>query len=501
MSKRVMVVACAYLTAVVSVVATSGTAVAGTQPRPIGRWVGSGTLMPAQGPRPAASVRPSKVAPRFAGAPTFPAQTPNGISPGEPSVAVKATAAAGFILQTVNGGWTVYGRGTGSTTSGVLRSTQRFSDFFGEGDCDDPVPVYWAWDDRWAFVCRDTAGVKLRLAISANNDPTQGWWWYGFPAPNGLVLDAPSITVTSDKIVLVSALFNASNVDQNKSVFYAINKSAALAQQTPYNCSIQSTTGHLYRAAVRYTNDSPDARAVSTSTSFPVPIIVIANVSGAPPSAASSQCPQLVEVAQRGGAGPHTLRDAAIPGGGLHFGTQNDNRVYNAVEERDTADNHDIIEFSNMENVGNQLGVAATRLDFTASSLPPPIPNVVHTYYFWEGNTGVDYTMGAVALDAAGNVFATYSRSSANTSPEAMEGEFTASGAWVFDIVIYGQVNDNCGPGPNCRERWGDYLGATQNGADPSEIFVSSLYQASATNPAEIGWGTVIAAARANAVE
>ncbi|MGH7745926.1 MAG: hypothetical protein ACREQ5_14280, partial [Candidatus Dormibacteria bacterium] len=253
----------------------------------------------------------------------------------------------------------------------------------------------------------------------------------------------------------------------------------------------------LFRAVVRYTNDNFDARAVGDDTNYNT--LRLANATGAPPSPSNSSCPVL-NVYPVEGKNAASLRDAPIPGGGLHSGSNNtDNRILNAVEEVAGQNNHDVIEFSSTENVGNQLGAETVRLDLSAF----PTINVAHTYDFWEGNDGFDYTMGAVTLDNFGNIFATFTRTSSNVMPQAVLEGFNPAGGVLFNQIIYGQTNTTCGSGSNCRERWGDYLGATQNGYAPNayEVFVGSLYQAAAVNPAEDGWGTVIAAATQSAVE
>lgn len=425
----------------------------------------------------------------------FSAQGQTGPLPGEPSVAAKASSSSGYLLETVNRQFAVYGRAPGSTTSGYLYGPQTFSSFFGS-NCDDANPIYWNWDDRWAFECRDLSGSQVKVAFSSSNDPTKGWYWYGFAASSGHQLDQPSITVSGDKILVVAELFDTSGNDQNESEFFVANKSEALQGQTVDLCEY-TTPSDLFRAVVRYTNDNFDARAVGDDTTNN--ILYLANATGPPPSPTNQSCP-VVNVYPVEGKNTASLRDAPIPGGGLHSGSQGtDNRILNAVEERDGQDNHDVIEFSSTENVGNQLGVETVRLDLSTF----PTIGVAHTYDFWEGNDGFDYAMGGVTLDAFGDIFATFTRTSSAVMPQAVLEGFNPSGGVLFNQIIYGQTNTTCGSGSNCRERWGDYLGATQNGYAPNsyEVFVGSLYQAAAVNPAEDGWGTVIAAATQSAVE
>jgi hypothetical protein len=169
----------------------------------------------------------------------------------------------------------------------------------------------------------------------------------------------------------------------------------------------------------------------------------------------------------------------------------------NAVEEIASSNNHDIIEFSSTENVSSQLGVETVRLDFSTF----PAITVSHTYDFWEGNDGFDYTMGAVTLDSYSDIYTTFTRTSQGVMPQAVMEAFSPTGSFYFNQIIYGQVNTTCGSGSNCRERWGDYLGATQNGLNSGEVFAGSLYQATAINPAEDGWGSVVAAAKSSGVE
>ena len=104
------------------------------------------------------------------------------------------------------------------------------------------------------------------------------------------------------------------------------------------------------------------------------------------------------------------------------------------------------------------------------------------------GEPGWDYTYGAVGLNAKGDVFEAYSRSDASKDPAA------AVVGPGFDVTLQpptsGTTSCSSGQSPPCDERWGDYLGTAIDPSDPSDVWVTGLYQSSAGG---YGWGTVIA--------
>jgi hypothetical protein len=413
--------------------------------------------------------------------PEFPTFT-TGVVPGEPSLAVNSTD----ILETENGSYAVYGKGTGSNGGPLLAGPTPLSSLFNNQDCGDPVTLYSSIDSRFFITCTVTQPYAVHLAISGSDDPTQGWLTYTISPPS--FLDQPSMTVTSDKILITGDL-------NGSSAFYVINKAQALQG----SAALCSYTAHadLYRAAVRYSYLG-NANAYAVADWPQANVLMLASVSGFPPIFPFS-CPSMSEIPVYSKSASQ-LSNVPIPGGTLGgSGGSFDNRITNAVEVTDSS-GHEIVEMSSTENVGSQKGAEVVRLDISNSNA---VPTVVHIFDFWEGNDGFDYTYGAVTLDSSANVYVTYTRTSPNQMPQAAEAALTGSGAFLFNQIIHGATGTGCGPGPNCVERWGDYLGAAQDGVDPTQVWVSSLYQNGGGGSVSAAplWGVVIAAARQNAVE
>ena len=157
-------------------------------------------------------------------------------------------------------------------------------------------------------------------------------------------------------------------------------------------------------------------------------------------------------------------------------------RIYSAVSETQTG-GVPVIAFSSARGCSGRDCISVGKLSLATSK-----PTLVS--YGLIGEPGWDYTYGAVALNAAGEEFVGYSRSS-ETSPVG-----AAVAGPGFDVTLQGGEpgTSTCAPeqpGP-CNERWGDYLGAAIDPAETGAIWVAGLYQhASGT----YGWGTVVAKA------
>src|SRR5690348_5939440 len=97
---------------------------------------------------------------------SFTARGYDGVSPGEPTVAVGKT----YIVETINPSFTVY------TKSGSMTSHHEFSSFFpGSGFCIDPMAVYSEAVNRYAIVCSDLTNSVTRVAVSKTGNPNGGW--------------------------------------------------------------------------------------------------------------------------------------------------------------------------------------------------------------------------------------------------------------------------------------------------------------------------------------
>jgi hypothetical protein len=395
----------------------------------------------------------------------------NGWAPGEPSIAVGKAA----IVETVNSSLTVYTKGA---TPPVEVFHQDLTSFFGGGPiaCIDPRVIYWSWSDRYALVCSDIGSSPqvVRFAVTTSNDPSQSWNKYVIDSG---FLDQPKIEATSDKLIV------AGNGDGEQFYVYQLADIVAGASD-PAMVHLTSTLTNLYQAAVEYTPTSAgyfvSAYACGGCT------LSLATISGTPATSVSLTETSLGDPRLR------STTDPAVPGGTL--GGALDTRVLTAVYEVETSDNRPVIQYS--ANTECTLGgadtvcVAIGRITWSGST---PVLSYVEN----EGRPNAAYTYGAVTLDGYGRVYVSYSRSSPTSTPSAA---VLAGGPRLhghpFDTVIQPSFSGTtaCDPNqvPPCDERWGDYMGATQDPVDPGYVWVAGLYQA---RNGPFGWGTVIARA------
>jgi hypothetical protein len=400
----------------------------------------------------------------------------NGWAPGEPSIAVGQA----HIVETVNSSLTVYAK---SATPPAEVFHQDLTSFFGGGPiaCVDPRVIYWSWSDRYALVCTDIGSVPnvVRFAVTTGNDPTQSWNEYVI---NSGFLDQPKIEATADKLIVAG--------NGNGEQFYVYQLADILAGASdPAVVHLTSSITNLYQAAVEYTPTSAGyfvgAYACAGCT------VSLATITGVPETSVS-----LTETSL-GNSQLRSTTDPAVPGGTL--GGAMDTRVLTAAYEVEASDNQPVIQYS--ANTECTLGgrdtvcTAAGRITWSGST---PVLSYVKN----EGRANAAYTFGAVTLDGYGDVYLSYSRSSSTSTPSAavLAGRPRLHGH-PFDTIIQSSVSGTSACAafqvPPCDERWGDYMGATQDPADPSYVWVAGLYQAAS---GLFGWGTVIARAHINAL-
>lgn len=170
--------------------------------------------------------------------------------------------------------------------------------------------------------------------------------------------------------------------------------------------------------------------------------------------------------------------DPAIPGGGLGGGYL-DGRITSAVYEVTRAGAR-IIQYSGMAECGAHVCDANGRITLTSKG---PVSSYVNTF----SEAGYDGTYGAVTVDGDGRAFEIYSRSSSTQAPQAV----LVSGGirTAVEPATPGVTACTTGVAPPCDERWGDYLGATQDPSNPETLWFVGLYQ---TASGEDGWTTVI---------
>ena len=179
--------------------------------------------------------------------------------------------------------------------------------------------------------------------------------------------------------------------------------------------------------------------------------------------------------------GPYQLTPPtrpAVPGGYLGGGYL-DGRITSAVYKVTSAGTK-IIQYSGMAECDTRVCDANGRITLARNG---PVSSYVKT--FREINW--DDTYGAVTVDGAGRAFEVYSRSNTTHTPQA--AVVTPGFRTVVAKSISGTTSCHTGATPPCDERWGDYLGATQDPSNHEELWFVGLYQ---TTSGDDGWTTVI---------
>jgi hypothetical protein len=370
------------------------------------------------------------------------------------------------VLETVNAAATVYDK-----TTGTKLDEFDFAAFFGTTSCGDPRALYLAAANRFAFACTDfsTSTSPMRFAISETADPAGAW--YHYQAPNASFLDQEKIEATADKFIIAGNTSSTENI-------YVFNLSDVLAGvANPKVVTKIAKKSNVYQAVVEQTS-SPTGYFVS---SYPGGSLFIATVNGTPAAGNVTLSETLVSTKDY----PAPI-EPIVPGGKIGGGNL-DGRVYDAIYEVETSDGKPVIQYSSARLCGTRDCITSARIDL--SGVKPLL-----SYDDLIGEPGFDYTYGAVGLDAAGDVFEVYQKSSATTTPSmAVVGP-------GFDVKVQsaapGTTACTSGATPPCDEHWGDYLGTAIDPSSPTSVWVSGLYQAQSGG---YGWGSYIAKVSTNA--
>ncbi|MDP9223319.1 MAG: hypothetical protein M3P18_05600 [Actinomycetota bacterium] len=381
----------------------------------------------------------------------------DGVSPADPSLAVGPT----YIVETINTSMTVY------TKAGQETSHREFGDLFAPATnvfCADPRVIYWSWSNRYAIACTDTGNQTTRLAVSASGNPNGAWVTYS-TGPNTAV-DQPKVEATKDKLVVAG---NTTINGVSSSVFWVYQLSDVLSGVANPRVSYLTTPRGQYQAVVQLTPTAPAYLVQAYPGSND---IFLTKIRGTPATHVSSMVSDL-------GVYPLTPpSEPSVPGGSIGGGYL-DGRITSAVYEVTSA-GAKIIQYSGMAECGSRVCDSNARITLTSSG---PVSSYVKTL----AETSYDDTYGAVTVDGAGRAFEAYSRSNGTTTPQA--AIVTPGFRTVVAKSVSGTTVCHTGVTPPCDERWGDYLGATQDPSNREELWFVGLYQ---TASGDDGWTTAI---------
>jgi hypothetical protein len=391
---------------------------------------------------------------------SFAAASYDGVSPADPNLAVGST----YIVETTNTEMVVFSK------SGQETSHKEFSELFAPATnvfCGDPRVTYWSWSHRYAIVCSDFGtNQTVRLAVSASSDPNRSWFTYSTGA--NTVVDQPNVEVAADKLVV------GGNISVNgalSSVFWIYQLSDLVAGVTAPRVTRLTNPRGLYQAVQQFTASAiayfVQAFPGAGNHSF------LAQFTGTPATHVS------VKISDLGSYPLLPPSEPAIPGGHLGGAGYLDGRVTSAVYEV-TKGGTRIIQYSGMAECGSRVCNANGKIILTSTG---PVSRSVNTF----SEASYDGTYGAVTVDGDGRAFEIYSRSNSTQAPQAALA--TGASRTVLEPSIAGATACNAGVGPPCDERWGDYLGATQDPSNPETLWFVGLYQ---TASGQDGWTTVI---------
>lgn len=408
-------------------------------------------------PAPAAQIQPLSTLAEFPG---WGPCDPSGFcwDAGEPVLAVGPSD----VLETVNTVATVYSK------SGMQLAQFDFSDFFGpkEISCGDPRALYIASIERFAFSCTGFGVGPMRFAISKTSNPAGGWFTYA--APNPEALDQDKIAASSNKFVIAG---NGSSQENTEWIYVYNLSQLAAGVSKPSVVKLLAKKSNLYMPAVEQTATSD----VYLVASYPGNPLYVATITGTP--AEKNVALTQTEIKPTDFPAPS---EPAVPGGQLGGGAL-DGRIYDAVYETETSDDKPVIVYSSARECGTRTCISVGKIDLSGTK-------PILSSYVLMGEPGWDYTYGAVGLNSEGSMFVVYSRSNATTAP----------GVGVlgpgFDVTLKpasaGATSCESGQSEPCNERWGDYLGTAIDPSEPSNVWVSGLYQ---NQNGQFGWGSEIA--------
>ena len=356
-------------------------------------------------------------------------------------------------------------------------------------DFSDPRVLYDLESARWFLT--GMAFDKLHnsqnyIAVSETSDPTGTWDKYLLTTGAALVRDQPMTGVDTDKVVISWNDFSGS--PPNTPTFsgqetYVLQKSDLLAGHGAQVAVFGPDTTR-FRVVPALTLTSGTATEWLTYNEATCP-------SGCGPGitalgvVAITGTPQAANVVWTE-SDPTFAATSKPPGprqpSGITVTDKLDDRFISAVWQNGS------LWLSGNDAcmpAGDSSTRSCLRLVEVATELTP---SIVHD--FDVGSNGIDLYFPAVMVDPGGDLFVAYTKSSPGiypTAAAAISGAASPASFMTELILAAGQTSYLFAP----NNRWGDYSAAAPDPTDPSRIWVTAEYQASAADPAD--WGTATA--------
>jgi hypothetical protein len=425
--------------------------------------------------RPSTGTSPSRSAPDIVSGFEGLDSTDNlfGLSPPDPQVAVGPN----HVVEFVNVTGRIY------TKAGVPVSTFSLDDFFGVFSgafSSDPRVIYDDVHHRFfaSFVDLDYGANfgDLFLAISQTDDPTGAWNQYVASFP-GAVPDYPGIGVTDDKFTLSYNLFGLFSSNFIGEQTLVVQKSDVMAGDVSPGASFFPINANRFTVrpahSLSATNDQylTTFDILSNGGSLPLTEMTVIRITGTPDSgdvteASATDLPVLTQ----------DIPPASVTAGPGYI--EGDFRMLEAVWRDNSL-------WSSASAACIPPGDGGARscahlIEVATLGAPSVLQDImfgaVNQYYSWP----------AIRTDSAANLYVSFTDAHSGMFASAqVAGRLSTDPLGTITgscLLKAGQVVHNSG-------RWGDYLGAAVDPADPSTVWVVGEY---AKNDGFVDWGTYI---------
>ena len=395
---------------------------------------------------------------------------PFSLTPPDPQLAVGPSHVVEFI--------NVVGRITDK--SGVPVGSDFLLDtFFGTfpgSVSTDPKIIYDDIDDRFFATYIDFgAGFgDLFLAVSDSSDPTLGWTVY-IASFLDIITDYEAIGLTSDKVTISSNLFDIVTLAYIGEQTLVLQKSDLLvADPTPDQFLFPIRPDRFTVRPAHHLSPGNDQYLTTFDITggLPLPNITVIRITGTPEAGtvAEASAVNLPVIPQDIPPPSLTAGPGSIDSGDFRLleAVWRDNSLWSSASAACLPPGDTIVRscahLIEVETVGT--------------------PSVVQDIMF--GAPGQYYSWPAIRTDSSANLYVSFTGTHADMFASAQ-----VAGRLASDPLntMTGSCLLKAGEIVHLTTRWGDYLGAAVDPANPSTIWVVSQY---AKNDGDIRWGTFI---------
>jgi len=401
------------------------------------------------------------------------------LAPPDPQLAVGPD----HVFEMVNISGRIFNKSGGAVKDFTLR------DFFALPpalDLDaDPKIIYDDLSDRWfaSYLASDLSTVgAVYFAVSQTSDPTGAWKVYHCDY-EGVIPDYPGIGLSNDKFTVSSNLFTIPSGSYVAEQTFVVEKADIMAGLPAAEDMYTNLPYRPDRFTVRpahslsSVNDQYLATFDVSSGFLPATELTVIRISGTPNAGNVTQSTWNVPLVNIQDWPP--LSETA--GGG--YIDSGDFRLLEAVWR----DGH--------------LWTSAS-----AACQPPGDGAIRSCAHFMEVNTATQTLLQDIMFGASGQYFSWPAIRTDSDGDLYVSLTHTNSSIWAEAAVTGRRASDpintmsgftvlKAGEGPHCSGRWGDYMGAAVDPADPSYVWVVGEY-AEELDPDCWDWGTYIARLR-----